>query len=105
MASGLLGKAALPAGSDTVIYTAPAGSVTTATVSICNTTAGAITASLAVGTGNAAAAGDYLVFGLTIPINSTYERTGIVLSAGENIIVRSNVAGPSARAHGFEESI
>lgn len=105
MASGLLGKAALAAGTDTVIYTAPAGKITTATVSICNTTSSAITANLAIGTGSTAAAGDYLAFTLPIPAGTFFERSGIVLSAGESIIVRTNSAGPSARAHGFEEDV
>lgn len=104
MASGMLGKAALAANTDTVLYTVGAGKVTTATVSICNTTGASITVNLAIGTGSTAGASDYLVYNLTIPSGSTYERTGIVLSAGENIIVRSSAAGPAARAHGFEEA-
>lgn len=105
MDSGLLGKAALAANADTVLYTGAAGRVTTASVSLCNTGSAAVTVRLAVGMGTTAAAGDFLAYELTIPAGGFFERTGIVFGPTENIIVRSSAATVSARAHGFDEDV
>lgn len=105
MASGLLGKAALAANTDTVLCTGAVGKVTTATVSLCNTGTSSASVRLAIGNGTAAAAGDYLAYEIVIPASGFFERTGLVISAGENIIVRSSTAAVSARAHGFDEDV
>ncbi len=105
MASGLLGKAALAANTDTVLCTGAAGKITTATVSLCNTGTAAVTARIAVGTGTTAVGSDYLTYELSVPAGGFFERTGIVISAGENIIVRSSAATMAARAHGFDEDL
>jgi len=102
MPSGRFGKAALAANADTDLYTCPPGKVATATVSLCNRTAEPISVRLAVRSA-AIADSDYLEFGSVIPPNGVLERSQVVLTAGEIITVRSNAAGITARAHGFEE--
>lgn len=70
--------------SASTVYTTPA--LTTAVVrdiTVANTTAGAVTFTLSVG---ADAAGTRLYSAVSIPANSTFQRTGnIVLAAGETL--------------------
>lgn len=105
MPSGKLGNAALTGGNLATLYTVPANTITTATVSMCNRGPGDAVVRLAATTvpanpGNA----DYLEYDVTIPVNGTLERTGIVCGAGESLVVRSSSSNVSARAHGFEEA-
>lgn len=103
MASGRLGKAILAANTDTTLYTAPASTITTATVCVCNTSAVNIAVRLAIATSTAPAASDYLEFDVALAPGGVLERSGIAMTAGEQIIVRSS-APAAARAHGFEEA-
>lgn len=103
MASGKLGSASLAADTDTLLYTVPAGKVATVNVRFANRAASAIAVRLAAGAGAAPADADYLSYDLSIPGNGIGEDTALVLSAGEKIWARSNVAGTSVRIHGFEE--
>nr|WP_314586996.1 hypothetical protein [uncultured Pseudomonas sp.] len=111
MASGRFGKALLAANTDTTLYTAPSGTVTTATVSLCNTGSTSANVRLAVATASVPAAADYLEYevvlgpaGVPGSINML-ERTGIVLGPGEMLIARASTAAVAVRAHGFEESV
>ena len=103
MASGRFGKANPAANADTDLYTVPVGMVATANVCFCNRTSAPVSVRLAVRS-SAIADSDYLEFGTTIPANGILERTGIAMTAGEIITVRTSAAGVSVRAHGFEEA-
>lgn len=103
MASGRFGKANPAANADTDLYTVPPGMVATANVCFCNRTPAPIAVRLAVRSGPIADS-DYLEFGTVIPAGGILERTGIALTAGEVITVRTAAAGVSVRAHGFEEA-
>lgn len=105
MPSGLLGKAALAPNTDTPLYTVPASTVTTATVNFCNTTGNPVNVRLAVTTGGAAAASDYLEYDVVVPANGVLERTGVVLSPGEMVVARATATGISVHARGFEEAL
>ena len=111
MASGRLGKALLAANTDTTLYTAPAGTVATATVTLCNSSTSSANVRLAVATTATPASADFIEYefvlgaaGVPGAIN-ILERTGIVLGPGEQLIVRANASGVAARAHGFEEPL
>ena len=104
MASGRFGKATPAANADTDLYTAPPGMVTNANVLFCNRTNAPVTVRLAV---RSAAIGDadYLEYGTVSPANGILERTGISMTPGEIITVRTSAAGVSVRAHGYEEEL
>lgn len=109
MPSGRFGKALLAANTDTALYTAPAGKVATATLSLCNTSAAPVAVRVAVATAAAPTPADFIEYDVVLGVvgspggSSVLERTGIVLSAGESVVVRAGAAGVVARLHGFEE--
>lgn len=104
--TGLLGKADLVKDTDTKLYTVPAATVATVTVSVCNRNATSVTVDVAVTSAAAPAAADYVEFGVVLGTgrSGVLERTGIVVGAGENIFVRASAGSVSARAMGFIEA-
>lgn len=102
MASGKFGKVNLAANAATDLYTAPPGMVTNANVLFCNRNPTAVAVRLAVRS-SALSDADYIEYEAPIPANGVLERTGITMSPGEIITVRSSAAGVSVRAHGYEE--
>lgn len=106
MASGRLGAASLAADTDTGVYTVPAAVVMTVNVLFCNRGADAATVRLALvdGAVGALADEDYIEHGTVIPAGGVLERSGLALSAGETVVVRSDKATVSVRVHGYEEA-
>lgn len=103
MASGTFGQAALVAATNTTIFTVPAGKVATATVSICNTTAGIANIRVAIAAADTPTAAEWIEYDTELLAYSTFERSGIVMSAGKKLVVRSDVANVAVTAYGFEE--
>ena len=103
MASGNLGSAALAANADNLLYTVPAGKVATLNIRVANRNASVAKIRVAIGTGGAPAAADYIDYDVAVAANGILEDTGIVCSAGEKVWVHPDLANVSARVHGFEE--
>lgn len=104
MAAGILGSADLGAAADTLLYTVPASTVTTLNIRASNRNSSAIKVRVAVGTGGAPAATNYIDYDVAVGANGILEDTGIVCSAGEKVWVRSDLANVSVRVYGFEEA-
>lgn len=103
MANGRLGAVSPTADTDTILYTCPASTIATVTVSVARRGVNkdekvriALMDSTVVGN---LADEDYLEYD-----SDTIEITGIVLSADESIVVRTDAATVSFVAYGFEES-
>ena len=104
MASGNLGSAALAANADTLLYTVPAGKVTTLNINCCNRDAAASAkVRIAIGAGANPANADYIEYGTSLLANGVLERSGFVCGAGEKVWVRADTANVSVRVYGFEE--
>lgn len=102
MPNGLLGKSALAANVDSVLYTVPANVVATLSLNLCNRTTSDIRVRVWIGTGTTD--DSVIEYDAMIPPNGVLERTGLVASAGEKVTIRAvEKAGMSARVMGFEE--
>ena len=105
MATGRLGIQDLAATTNTTLYTCPAGYFSVASVTICNRNATSVTVRLALTSSATDTDNSYLEYGTTIPANSVLERTGLVLSAGQLLVVYSSSSSVDAVAYGIETSI
>lgn len=102
MATGKLGSADLSADTLVTLYTCPENTFTVATVSVCNRGNSAIAVRLALSTTDTPSDADYLEFDTEILGKGVLERTGIVLSAGDKLVVRSSAVSVTAIAFGIE---
>jgi|TARA_B110000503_G_scaffold143058_1_gene242371 hypothetical protein len=94
-------------GANTTVYTVPVGSYTVCNVSLTNTTTTAVTVRLALAT-NAATPGiaEYIEYDTVIAGKGVFERTGLVMQAGLNLVAVASVnASLSATVYGIETSI
>lgn len=104
MANGLLGKAISTANTNVTVYTAPSSAqyatVNVTAVNIGNTNAKLrLAVTLAASPGNA----DYIEYDAQIPANGgVLERTCLVLSPNEKIIIHSDQATVAVRVNGLE---
>lgn len=108
MSSGLLGKAVLIAEIPTVVYVVPANvEFVTLNISAVNTstTLGDVASvKVAVSSLTTPNREDYIEYGILLSSNGgVLERTGVICSPGEKIVVTSSVSNVAIRVHGIEE--
>lgn len=103
MANGILGQSAPSATTNTTVYTVPASTTATVTVSICNTGSSAITARLAVAASGTPGASEWLEYDASIPANGVLERSGIVAQATKQVVAYVSAATAAVSVYGFEE--
>ena len=88
MATGRLNGVDLTNTSATSVYTCPSATFSVVSVSICNRSATAVTIRLALTvTGSTPATTDYLEYDSSLSANGVLERTGIVMTAGNQLVV------------------
>ena len=106
MANGLLGKAVSVANGNTKVYTVPSD-VQFATVSVCLVNRGAAnsTARIAICSTDTPTNSEYVEFGVVLEANGgALERTCLILSPGERVIVYADSANLSIRVQGLEQA-
>lgn len=105
MASGRLGVAAPTANTFTTLYTAPADQVATVNIAVLNRGQAAARVIVAASLTDAPELAEYIEDCEVPGRGGVLERTAVVLSAGERVVVHAAAADFSVRVHGFEESI
>lgn len=103
MSAGMLGAQDLPATTNTTVYhpTAVTGAIA---ANFCNRTAGSINVRLAVSATATPAAAEWKVYDLSIPANGFFERTGLVVGAGQYLVAYASATGMSVQADGYEDA-
>lgn len=106
MASGVLGKSALSATTNTVVYTVPATTLAVLNINVVNRSTSA-TADVRVGiaTTSIPTVAEWIEFDATIPARGVLERTGIAADASKNIVVYASTANCSVNVYGLEQSV
>ena len=106
MATGRLGTGAIaiPATTLTPVYTAPSGYYSVVNVSITNRNSTSVTIQMALSTGLTANPEEYIEYNTVIVGNGVFERTGLVIQAGINILVYSSTANVGCTTYGIETS-
>lgn len=104
MATGRLGVQDLAANTDTTVYTVPVGTYAVANVSVTNRNANAITLRLAMATTSTPNDEEWIEYDTVIIPNGVFERTGLVMQGGLNIVARANNANIGVTVYGIETS-
>jgi hypothetical protein len=104
MATGRLGVQDLTANTDTTVYTVPVGTYAVANVSITNRNATAITLRLAMATTSTPNPEEFIEYETVIIPNGVFERTGLVMQGGLNIVARANQGSVGVTVYGIETS-
>ena len=102
MANGRLGIADLSANTNTTVYTVPAANFAVITLSMCNRSATQRSIRVAVAGADTPTSGEYIEYDTSLVRHCTLERTGIVVSAGQKIVVHANSVDVSAVVYGLE---
>jgi hypothetical protein len=102
MATGRLGVQAIPATTNTTVYTVPVGFYSVCNVSITNRNASAISIRLAMATTASPSDAEWIEWETIIIPNGVFERTGLVLNGGLNIVVFSSAANVGCTVYGIE---
>jgi hypothetical protein len=90
---------------DTELYAVPSQKMASVSVSIVNRTANDVQIRLALTASTFIAPREYVAYDETIPGHEVYERSGLVLTAGQHVYVRSSATGVTAVVYGYEESL
>lgn len=104
MSTGRLGVSIIPATTNTTVYTVPTGYYTVCNVSITNRNTTSITVRLAMASTTSPSLQEWIEYDTTIVGKGVFERTGLVLDAGLNIVVYSDTANVGCTVYGIETS-
>lgn len=104
MATGRLGVSAIPATTNTTVYTVPTGYYTVCNVSITNRNTSSVTIRLAMSSTASPSLQEWIEYDTTIVGKGVFERTGLVLDPGLNIVVYSDTASVGCTVYGIETS-
>lgn len=102
MATGRLGVSDLAAAENVTLYTVPIGTFSVISVNLCNRSNQACNVRVAISTSASPTNAEFIEFDTELLGKGVLERTGIIMNAGQRLVVYSNAAGVSAVAFGIE---
>jgi hypothetical protein len=104
MATGRLAAEDLSAGQNTTAYTTPADTYTVASCTITNRGNQPATINIAIADNDTPTVAEYIEYETELLPKNVLERTGIVLGAGQKVVVRSSAQYVTAVMFGIETS-
>ena len=108
MATGRLGNIAVGVAANATAYTVPAGYYTVCNVTLVNRNAAAVRIRVAMSTSGGATPTpnpqEWLEYDTIVVPGGVFERTGLVLNYGLNIVVYSDAANVGCTVYGIETS-
>lgn len=104
MATGRLGVTDLSAGTNATAYTVPAGNYTICNVSFTNRNASSVNIRLAMASTGSPAGQEWIEYDTVVVGSGVFERTGLVMQAGLNIVAYSSAANVGVTVYGIETS-
>jgi hypothetical protein len=105
MANGILGTAAIAAVTDTTVYTVPADTFSVVSVNVVNRGTSSADVRIAIAATGTPSDAEYVEYDTTILPSGVVERTGIVLDATKNVVVRASTGDCSAQVYGLETAV
>jgi hypothetical protein len=102
MPTGRLGNFAIPATANTTVYTTPTGIYTVCNISLTNRNTTAVRVRVAMAASGTPTVSEWIEWETIIIPNGVFERTGLVLQAGLNIVVFSDTANVGCTVYGIE---
>jgi len=91
------------ANTDTQLYAVPSSKVASFTICMTNRTASNAKVRIAFTDTTSIGTDEYIAYDVTIMPYEVYERSGLVLTQGQYVYVRSTITGVNAVAWGYEE--
>ena len=104
MATGRLGVVDLTAGVNATAYTVPSGNYTICNVSFTNRATAACNIRLAMSSTGSPTNPEWIEYDTVLVGNGVFERTGLVMQPGLNIVVYSSAATVGVTVYGIETS-
>jgi len=105
MATGILGNQALAAGADTIVYTVPADTFAVVSLNLANRSSSTpADVRIAISDSGTPDNADFIEYDSELLASGVIERTGIVMQAGKNLVVRSSTNDVTAVSYGIETS-
>jgi hypothetical protein len=104
MATGRLGVQEISAASKTTVYTVPSGIYSICNVSITNRGTTSANIRLAMASTGSPTNQEWIEYDTVLVGNGVFERTGLVMQAGLNIVVYSSAANVGVTVYGIETS-
>jgi hypothetical protein len=102
MSNGVLGASDLSAATDTIVYSVPTDTFAVITINVVNRGASTCTIRIALATANTPNNSEYIEYEAQVLPGGVLERTGVVVEADRNVIVRSSAANAGAMVYGLE---
>lgn len=104
MATGRLGVSAIPATTNTTVYTVPGGYYTVCNISITNRNTASVKVRVAMASASTPNVQEWIEYDTVIVGNGVFERTGLVMNATLNLVVYSDTANVGCTVYGIETS-